>query len=456
MSTDQERFEESLDIATAGRGAGTLRQLAYPVYVTFLVGLTYGFAFTRFVFIASDPAWVSTHLLTPAAAGVCALLVAMAAGFVARTSRQRGAVVPPAAWTDQVLLSSIDRAVAVRPWWHLTLGAASTVGGLLGTLLGSSLWASTVTGPLALPLAALVGALIGALLAYVALCGQAGSPRPVTPASALRLLRIEDLRAQAATGDHLVGALLAGDVRAAQLEVAPVTRGAAGALRAGRPAATLVRRDVLGLRRDRFTLARAVLLTLLGCAAIAWAVLEVGAPPILAALGLVFAHFGAGAAAEGLRMSADHSGSPTLYGLSPARSALAHSVVPGALTASVWIVGAAAVLLAVGADFRSGAMTLAADRGAGHADDRRDDLAGDLPAAGPRRRPHAGIGAVDARAADAHPRGRGLSRGHPGAGSRTRRRCERPAAAGRGLRGRRRLGGAAPAKRVGAQRGLID
>lgn len=330
------------------------------MYVTFLVGLTYGFAFTRFVFIASDPAWVSTHLLTPAAAGVCALLVAMAAGFVARTSRQRGAVVPPAAWTDQVLLSSIDRAVAVRPWWHLTLGAASTVGGLLGTLLGSSLWASTVTGPLALPLAALVGALIGALLAYVALCGQAGSPRPVTPASALRLLRIEDLRAQAATGDHLVGALLAGDVRAAQLEVAPVTRGAAGALRAGRPAATLVRRDVLGLRRDRFTLARAVLLTLLGCAAIAWAVLEVGAPPILAALGLVFAHFGAGAAAEGLRMSADHSGSPTLYGLSPARSALAHSVVPGALTASVWIVGAAAVLLAVGADFRSGAMTLAA------------------------------------------------------------------------------------------------
>ncbi|GAB98051.1 hypothetical protein KILIM_096_00160, partial [Kineosphaera limosa NBRC 100340] len=238
LGDDRPRFDDALEVATDGAGAGTLRRLAYPVYVTILVALTYGFTFTRFVFVASNPEWVAAHLMTGAAAGVLAVLVALAAGFVWRASRQRGAVVPPVAWTDQVLGSSIDRAVAVRPWWHLTLAGTTTGGGLLGVMLGGSLWASQVTGPLALPVAGVVGGLIGALLAHTALWGQVGRAVPIRTAAALRLLRVEELRTQAATGDHFIGALLAGDVRAGQLEVAPpIRRRRSWRLRPGRPVA---------------------------------------------------------------------------------------------------------------------------------------------------------------------------------------------------------------------------
>lgn len=351
LGDDRPRFDDALEVATDGAGAGTLRRLAYPVYVTILVALTYGFTFTRFVFVASNPEWVAAHLMTGSAAAVLALLVALAAGFVWRASRQRGAVVPPVAWTDQVLGSSIDRAVAVRPWWHLTLAGTTTGGGLLGVMLGGSLWASQVTGPLALPVAGVVGGLIGALLAHTALWGQVGRAVPIRTAAALRLLRVEELRTQAATGDHFIGALLAGDVRAGQLEVAPpIRRGRSWRLRPGRPVAGIVRRDLLGLRRDPFSWARAALLTVIGATLATWAALEPGAPPILAALGLVLAHFGAAAASEGLRMSADHAGSPPLFGLSRRAAALAHTITPAALTLAAWLVAGAAVAAGVGAD----------------------------------------------------------------------------------------------------------
>ncbi len=357
--TDRERFEEALDLATGGQGAGTLRQLAYPVYVTILIGLTYGFTVTRFVFVASDPAWVAAHLLTPPAAGVLALLVALTAVSVRRLGGRSGAVVPPIAWTDQVLTSSLDRAVALTPWWHLVLAAATTGGGLLGVLLGGSLWASTVTGPVALPVSGLIGAAIGALLAGAGLSGQAGLTRPARPASALRRLRVEDLRAQAATGELLIGSLLAGNVRATQLELAaPPRRGRAARLRPGRPVSTVLRRDLLGLRRDPFSVVRGLVLVGVGSALVAWTAVEPGAPPILAAVGMVLCHIGIGAWVEGLRMSADHVGSPTLYGLWPGRAAIAHTLVPAALVALTWAVVAGPVALAASAGASAAATLL--------------------------------------------------------------------------------------------------
>lgn len=357
---DRARFDEALDFVTAGRGAGTLRRLAYPVYVTILIGLTYGFTFTRSVFVTSDPQWVSAHLLNPTAGGVFALLLALAVAFVHRSCRRSGAVVPPVAWTDQVLTSSIDRALALRPWWHLTLAAATTAGALLGVLLGGSLWASAVTGPLALPVAGLVGGGVGALLAHVALWGQAQRRRPVRPAQALRMLPIEELRTQAAAGEHLIGALLAGDVRGGQLELAaPIRRGRALQLRPGRPVGAVVRRDALGLRRDPFTWVRGGVLAVLGGAATAWACLEPGAPPILSALGLVLLHFGTTSHGEGLRMNADHAGSPALFGLGRPSAALAHTILPAGLTFAAWVVVAALLAVAAGATTLEAAVALA-------------------------------------------------------------------------------------------------
>ncbi|MEP7162083.1 MAG: hypothetical protein ABI746_13440 [Dermatophilaceae bacterium] len=345
IATDRERFAEALDIVTGGRGAGTLRRLAYPVYVTIMIGMTYGFTIARALFVASNPAWIRDHLFAPTAVVIGAAMLPVVAALVWRASRHRGAVVPPIAWTDQVLVSSIDRATAVRPWWHLTLAATTTGGGLTGALLGGSLWASTVTGPLALPAAAALGAVLGALLGHVALWGQARASRPYLPFQVLRRLRIDDLRAQAATGDHLIGALLAGDARAGQLEfTSPTGRGRALTLHAAGPVMTVIRRDMLGQRRDPFTFWRAAILSLLGAGSTVWAITEPATPAILACVGVLLMHIGTGAWSEGLRMSADQLGTPVLSGLTPRRQAQAHSIVPTASTLLAWIVASVVIV----------------------------------------------------------------------------------------------------------------
>ena len=344
-ATDRDRFNEALDIVTGGQGAGTLRRLAYPVYVTIMMGMTYGFTIARALFVSSNPAWIRDHLFAPTAVGIGAAMLPVVAALVWRASRHRGAVVPPIAWTDQVLVSSIDRATAVRPWWHLTLAAAITGGGLIGALLGGSLWASTVTGPLALPAAAALGAVMGALLVHVALWGQARASRPGLPSQVLRRLRIDDLRAQAATGDHLIGALLAGDVRAGQLELtSPSARGRALTLRAAGPVRTVIRRDILGQRRDPFAFWRGAILSLLGAGSTVWAITEPATPAILAGVGVLLMYLGTGAWSDGLRVSVDQLGTPVLSGLTPVRQAQAHSIVPVASTLLAWILASVLIV----------------------------------------------------------------------------------------------------------------
>ncbi len=124
MTDDRARLAGALDIVTDGQGAGTLRRLAYPLYVAVILLATYGLTVAQAVFVASNPGWIRAHLLTPGAVALGAALLAIAAGLIWRGSRRRGAVVPPIAWTDQVLTSPIDRATALQPWWHLTLAAS--------------------------------------------------------------------------------------------------------------------------------------------------------------------------------------------------------------------------------------------------------------------------------------------------------------------------------------------
>lgn len=344
-AADRELLADARYVVTGGRGASTARSLAYPLYVALIVGVTYGFTAARFLFVTNDPAWVRAHLLTPGAALLATAAMIGATQLVWTSSRRRGAAVPPLPWIDHVLASAIDRAAGVRPWWRLTLGGAATGLGLAGLLLGASLWASGVTGPVAAIRGTVLGALAGSLLAYAALLGQSGTCRPGSPARACRELRIEDLRAHAATSDRLVGALLAGDPRAEQVELAnPPDRGRQTPLRAAGPAPTVLRRDILGQRRDPVTFWRGVALGLAGWAATAWTLVEPAAPPILAGAGLLLVHSSTSAWAEGLRMSADQLGAPGLFGLSPTRRALAHSLFPAAATLAAALVTGLAVV----------------------------------------------------------------------------------------------------------------
>lgn len=349
MTDDRARLAGALDIVTDGQGAGTLRRLAYPLYVAVILLATYGFTVAQAVFVASNPGWIRAHLLTPGAVALGAALLAIAAGLIWRGSRRRGAVVPPIAWTDQVLTSPIDRATALQPWWHLTLAASVSGGAVVGVLLGASLWVSTVTGGLAVPVAAAVGAVVGVVPALASLWGQAGQLRPAPPAQVLRRLRIEDLRAQASTSDQLLGSLLAGDVRGSQLELSqPSSRGRHLTLRSGGPVVTVVRRDILGQRRDPFAFWRGTILAALGACGTAWTVIEPATPPILAGLGVLLVYAGASAWSEGLRMCADQFGAPALLGLSPRRRAVAHSILPGAAVLVAWVLACGLIVLTSG------------------------------------------------------------------------------------------------------------
>lgn len=353
MSDDAHRLADSIHVLHGPAGTGALRRVLYAAYVTLIFALTYGFTIARGVFVASDPAWVRSHLLHPVALGALGVLLAAGCALATRAGRQRGPVVPPLPWTDLVVTSSVDRALALRQWRatsHAVLVSAAVI--VLG-VVGGGLWASGATGPAGLGLGLSAGLLSGLALATAWFAGQLrDSGRPVPPpwqrARALRHLRSTQLRQHGARASRLGGAVLAGDLRAARLEIAaPVTRARHLRLRPGGPVRTVARRDLLGLRRQPGAFSAGVVVTTVGCAGVAWSLGDAAVPPFFTCLATLACHLGVGQWSEGLRQHADGLGAPSLSGLTPAREALAHTLAPLALLAATWLAAAGLVLAAV-------------------------------------------------------------------------------------------------------------
>ncbi len=211
----------------------------------------------------------------------------------------------------------------------------------MASTLSSGLAYAGVLGPFAIPVALVVGLLLALAAVRVWLWAQVRSwPGPDHGLSllwrtddALRELHAESLRQHSANTSTLAGSAMTGNLRTARLAFArPVRRARTARLRAGRPVAVLVRRDVLGLRRQPSSLLSGLGLGLLGSVVLAWALTQPAAPGIAVPLALLPLYLGYGAWAEGLRLQSDNVGTPSLIGSGPLEEAGAHLVVPTILT----------------------------------------------------------------------------------------------------------------------------
>ena len=145
------------------------------------------------------------------------------------------------------------------------------------------------------------------------------------------------------------GAVLAGDLRAARLDVvAPGTRLRHSRLRARGPVAVVAGRDLLGLRRSPGTLVVGAVLSAGGSWALAHATVR-GVPSFIAFLGVIACYLGYGAWAEGLRLQGDNAGTPPLIGLRFGDESLAHLVVPSVLYAATGLLAGGVVMATSGA-----------------------------------------------------------------------------------------------------------
>lgn len=412
-AADLDRLEDARHVL--GEGSHPIRQSLYAVYVTVLLGLTYGLTVSRALFLTGDPGRLRDQLLSwPVAAGLAAA-AALGTWVAHRTGRSRGPVVPPMPWIDVVATTPLDRALSLRRWWGLAVTGAMTGGVVLGGVVGGGLWIAHVGGPVWLAGGLAVGLVIAVLLLAAWLAGQAtlsprgNLPRTNTPRNALRRLAVDDLRRQAARSTRLGGALLLADVRAIRLEVsAPVTRGRSLHLRPGGPIIVVARRDLLGLRRMPGGLASGAALTGFGGAVVGWSSSDGTVPLVFACLALFPCYFGYGAWAEGLRLQGDNAGTPPLIGLDTRHEAPAHLIVPTVLFVGVAGVASLAVAVATHGELGHRHTVWAVGRSA-RWDPRRHAPARRLPrpaATGSQRHALPGrIGAVD-RPADA-------PRGHP-------------------------------------------
>jgi hypothetical protein len=195
----------------------------------------------------------------------------------------------------------------------------------------------------------LVGAVVGLLVAGAWLHGQVrswptGDRGPAVflrQRRSLRALHLSLLRTQSARAVTVGGAVLAGDLRAARLEVGtPVTRARRRRLRGRGPVATMVARDALGLRRAPGS-AVAGLVLVVAAALVLVQGSAPATPSIVALVGLGLAYLGVSLWSEGLRLQGDNAGTPPLLGMAPADEAWAHLVVPAVgYVVTVVVVGA--------------------------------------------------------------------------------------------------------------------
>lgn len=348
---DRARLADVQHVLHGPDGSGSWKSLLYGLYLVGMLTGLYGFTVLRAVVEALDlPArgW----RLGPTDAAGATVLAGLVAGLGTTavlahlTGRRRGPVTPPVPWLDHVAAGPLDRALTLRDAWRLPATGIVAGGTLVGGVLGAAVWGGGAAGPAAgaAGLAAgllgssalVVGWLAGQLVADPAASTSVGAAlgRSVTPRRALRSLGLEGLRAHSARSSRLGGAALAGDPRAARLEAAsPVRRGRHLRLRSRGPVATVVARDVLGLRRQPLLVVGGVLLVGLG--AVGLGAVSAGrpgnlVPALLVALAL---HLGTGLVSEGLRLLGDTLGAPRLLGGSVEQEALAHTVTPAAVLA---------------------------------------------------------------------------------------------------------------------------
>ena len=130
-TNDAARVDDATHVLTGGRGAGSVRTVAYAAYVAVLLGATYGFSVAQAVLRTNDPDELRAQLGSPVAAVVVVVLAALGILLVHRAARVRGAVVPPTPWTELVVSSPNDRAVTLRRWWLVSLSGAVIGGGLV-------------------------------------------------------------------------------------------------------------------------------------------------------------------------------------------------------------------------------------------------------------------------------------------------------------------------------------
>jgi hypothetical protein len=356
FEVDDHEWLGQADWIIGGEAAAKARaQGRYAAYVLTLMALVYGFPFVQATFKTSDSATLSTQLHSGAAYGVGLATVAAILGAAVWAGRFRGPVVPPMPWIDLVLAAPVDRALAVRRWWRYAVVGGLFVGGLSGLTLSAGLAYAGVVGPLAIPASLVGGLVLGIAVVRVWLWAQVRSwPGPDRSLSllwrvddALRELHGESLRQHSANTSTLAGSAMTGNLRNARLAFArPVRRARARRLRPGRPFTVLVRRDVLGLRRQPSSMLTGLGLFALGAVVLAWALSQPAAPGIAVPLSLVPLYLGFGAWAEGLRLQADNIGTPSLIGSGPLEEASAHLVAPAVL-ATVVLGGSYAVAVAL-------------------------------------------------------------------------------------------------------------
>ena len=335
-------------VVDAGRG-DTLRKILYGLYVAALLLLTYGLTLAHAFFLTQDPDWLRDQVVSGRGALVLVVVIGLGLATAWRVGRVRGPVLPPMPWIDLVVAGPVDRAITLRRWWLIALAGVVSGGAMLGAVVGGGAWVASVGEPGWLLIGAAAATALAWALLVVWLAGQvslsvSGSTPPIGRArEALRRLRLEDLRAQSARATRMGGAVLLGDLRAIRLEVAtPVTRGRTRRLRPGRAWTVIPRRDLLGLLRQPWSGVLAALVTAVGAAGLAWALLFPAVPVVLAVgCGLVL-HLGFSAAAEGLRLQGDNAGTPSLLGLSVRTQAWGHLAVP------LLVSGGAALLTAAG------------------------------------------------------------------------------------------------------------
>lgn len=380
MSEDRERLEDAIHVLHGEEGTGTIRRLLYAFYLVVVLGGVYGFNLLRATLVTSDPAWLAQ--VASVWGGLAGLALLAAILLLARwVGGVRGPVVPQLPFIDSVVASGLDRAVVLRELGLATLLGGLGIGFLTGALVGGAVLGAGFGGVPGVLIAVALGTVIGLVVAVTALVGQraaSGGRIEHSLSSLLRGLRLDDLRTHAVRTTHVGGAVLAGDLRAARLDVAaPVTRARSARLRSRGRFLTVVSRDLLGLRRAPGRVVSGALGLGTAYALLGVSLTQPAAPRIVGILAMAGAYFAVGALAEGVRLVADNAGTPPLLGLGFRAEASLHLVIPmlGALliglpvTATVATLTRADMPLAMGlaaalTTILAGATLMAAFRGA--------------------------------------------------------------------------------------------
>lgn len=350
---EKARLDDTAHVVYGGSDA-SVGKVLYGLYVAALLLLMYGVTAAQAFFATQDPERLRGQLLSWQGAVVVAVAAGIGLAVAWRSGRVRGPALPPLPWIDHVVSGPLDRASTLRRWWLMAAAFTVTGAAMVGAVIGGGTWIARVGDVTWLLIGTVSATGFGIALLVVWLAGQvsvsAPARRAMRPREALRSLRLEDLRTQAARATRMGGSVLLGDLRALRLETAtPITRARDRRLRPGRARTITPRRDLLGLRRQPGSAIIAALASALGAGGLTWALADAAVPRVVAILSGLVLHLGFSTAAEGLRLQGDNAGTPPLLGLSFRTEAVGHLAVP------LLVSGGSALLTATAALATSGA-----------------------------------------------------------------------------------------------------